>query len=560
MKKIIFTLFLLIFSLQISAQVTGKFSPYLSQKISKSDTDEQVRVWIYFTDKGDNIEKKKKEVLAQLPENSIKRRKKRHGNLDIVDFYDIPVNSVYPEMLSPFLIHKRMTSRWLNALSADVKISDIYKIEQFDFVKKIDLVFTYSRPAETKQTYGCEGLSAYVTNDYGLSYEQDSLIEIPQMHDLGFTGNNVIICMADAGFNNLEHEVFENLNIIDTYDFVNDDDNVDDQDTDMGSGSHGTATLSCIGGYKTGQLIGAAYGASYLLAKTENTDSETQAEEDNWVAAVEWAEYTSGGGADITSTSLGYWDFDDGFTYTLEDLDGNTSVITKASDIAAGKGILVVNSAGNSGSAASTLMMPADGDSVLTVGAVDFDGIISSFSSRGPTGDGRIKPDVCAPGVSVYVAGTASASAYVNSSGTSFSCPLTAGAAALLIEAFPNASNMDIYDAVKATASHADSPDNDYGWGVMKTLAAYNYLLAAQIRQIDSLELRFSPNPVSRELRANINIINSDYQIFDRVGNCVISGHAESNTIDVSNLKNGIYFINIYVHKKLFTRKFIKSN
>ena len=166
---------------------------------------------------------------------------------------------------------------------------------------------------------------------------------------------------------------FSTMNIIAAYDFVNNDPNVGNEG-DMGEGSHGTATLSIIGGFKEGQLIGPAYGANFILAKTENTDSETPVEEDNWIAAVEWADSI---GVDVTSTSLSYLDYDSPYTsYTWQDMDGNTALITIAADLAAGKGIVVVNSAGNSGlnTSHNTLGAPADGDSVFTIGAVTSSG------------------------------------------------------------------------------------------------------------------------------------------------------------------------------------------
>jgi hypothetical protein len=264
----------------------------------------------------------------------------------------------------------------------------------------------------------------------------------------------------------------QHLNVLGTWDFVNNNINVGDED-DFGSGVHGTLTLSALGGYHPGSLIGPAYAASYVLAKTENTESETQVEEDNWVAAMEWAEENYG--PDITSTSLGYIDFDNGFAYTADDLDGNTAIITIAGDIAASLGILVVNSAGNSGPGPTTLGAPADGDSVLAVGAVTPWGEIAGFSSRGPTGDGRIKPEVVAQGVQVVSASPWDDN-YVLPNGTSLSCPLVAGAAALLIQAFPDATNMQIFESLKITASQSYEPNNRYGWGIVNAWAGYNYL------------------------------------------------------------------------------------
>ena len=163
--------------------------------------------------------------------------------------------------------------------------------------------------------------------DYGNSYNQLALSNIPQVHDSGYNGQGINICVMDAGFNNLSHEVFQDMNIIAMWDFVNNDSNVADQ-SDSGDGTHGTAVLSIIGGFKEGQLIGPAFGANFILAKTENTESETPIEEDNWIAAMEWADSI---GVDVTSTSLGYLDFDLPYvSYTWEDMNGNTALITKS--------------------------------------------------------------------------------------------------------------------------------------------------------------------------------------------------------------------------------------
>ncbi len=460
----------------ISAQHSQKISQKLSSYLSATDKS-AVHAWVYFTDKGTQLDKKLEEVAATLPDHAYFRRRKLIKRGDIVDFRDIPVEDNYVRDIAKSVIRLRKKSRWLNAVSVEATAAEIEALTNFSFVKKIDLVRTVGtfREAITgANEITPRGVDDH-TLDYGASLTQLEQINVPAAHDLGYTGNGVIICVMDAGFNNLEHPVFDQLDTLGSWDFVNDDWNVDDEE-DMGTGSHGTKTLSTIGGYAEGELIGPAYGAQYVLAKTENTDSETQVEEDNWIAAVEWAEFNYG--PDITSTSLGYIDFDDGTGYSRDELDGNTAPITIAADIAAGKGILVVNSAGNSGFV--SLGAPSDGDSVLAVGAVDAFGIVSGFSSRGPTGDGRIKPDVMAMGVSVHVASSYD-STYSNSNGTSFSCPLTAGTAALLMEMVPEAGNMDIYEALKMTANNATTPNNDYGWGIINLMAARDYLQQPRI-------------------------------------------------------------------------------
>jgi hypothetical protein len=501
----------------IFSQQNSKFSNFLESQINAKGLDKTYTVWIFLKDKGTHIENKLAKSKQSLTLASIKRRKKIFKNENYVTFYDIPVEQSYINQIKPFLTKLRHQSSWLNAISAKINGDQLSQIAKFDFVKRIDIVRkrTYDKPELDENTTKNSGIKGETyTLDYGSSLTQLEQINVPFVHDLGYTGNGVIICVLDAGFNNLEHQAFTTMNILDSYDFVNDDANVDDEG-DMGTGNHGTMTLSTIGGFYEGELIGPAYGASYLLAKTENTDSETQVEEDNWVAGAQWAEAL---GAEITSTSLGYIDFDDGTGYDASELDGNTATITIAADIMASLGVLVVNSAGNSGSGTTTIGAPADGNEVLAVGAVNSSGMRTSFSSVGPTSDGRIKPEVMAMGSGVVVANT-SGNTYTTASGTSFSCPLTAGAAALLWEMVPTASNMEIFEALKMTADNASSPNNEYGWGIIDIYAAYVYLALPQISTIplsDTEEVT-GPYTVTAKVTSNYDLVADSPKLYYRM-------------------------------------------
>ncbi|MCW9016256.1 MAG: S8 family serine peptidase, partial [Kangiellaceae bacterium] len=295
-------------------------------------------------------------------------------------------------------------------------------------------------------------------------------IRVPDVHDMGYSGNGIVIAMFDSGYNRMTHESFSQINIAGTWDFVNNDADVGDG-ADMGKSNHGTYTLSTIGGYSPGNLIGPAYGATYYLAKTENSDSELHVEEDNWCAATEWAETN---GAQIISSSLGYRGFDSGVDYIAEDMDGDTTIVTQCADAVAERGIVVVNSAGNRGanSNTNTIGAPSDGHFVLAVGAVTSSGARSSFSSVGPSADGRIKPDVMAMGSDVIVASAGSDSEYFNADGTSFACPLTSGVAALVLEANPNLTATQVRDILRDTANRASTPDSRFGYGLIDAYAA----------------------------------------------------------------------------------------
>lgn len=460
-----------------SQSVLQKISPVLLEKVQNLPADELLLVWLSFTDKGD-ISLFKQQPALVVSQKSLDRRKKvTPRGEDLLDFTDYPVSSTYCAVLENAGYKIKHKSKWLNAVTIYIPAGNAGIVASFPFVKAIEPVTLYKKtkqlPVEENIQLAKQPDGIYVFN-YGNSFTQNDQIKVPQVHNLGITGQGVIIAVMDAGFNRLSHESFSTMNIIAKWDFVNNDPGVGDS-SDFGSGSHGTQTLSTIGGFKEGQLIGPAFGSQYILAKTENTETETPVEEDNWIAAAEWADSI---GADVFSTSLSYLDYDPPYpSYTWQSMDGNTAKITRGADLAVKKGVVVLNSASNSGFHATqnTLGAPADGDSVITVGAVTFNGTRSSFSSVGNTVDGRIKPDVMAMGSSVRVASPGSNTGYSSASGTSFSCPLAAGVAALILSANPSLTPIQVRDAMRNTASGSTNPNREYGWGILNALAAINY-------------------------------------------------------------------------------------
>ncbi|GJQ64652.1 MAG: hypothetical protein SCALA702_37050 [Melioribacteraceae bacterium] len=474
MKKL-FILFL--FPFLLSFAQSEKVTPYLSQKAAAMDQGEKVLAWIYFTDKGNSTEKYFNNPQLVVSQKSLKRRAKVFEKSTLIDFTDLPVNENYVSALQQTGAEIRNRTRWFNGVSAYINIASIEEIATMSFVKKMDVVRAFNKNYDVEDDVSPEALQRATqprgthSFDYGGSFTQLNQISVPAVHDLGITGEGITVCVMDAGFNNLEHNTFNQMNILATWDFVNGDEDVDDGD-DMGTGDHGTNTLSTIGGYDPGNHFGPAFGADYILAKTENNESETPIEEDHWVSAMEWADSI---GVDVTSTSLGYITFDSPYPdYTWEDMDGNTTVITNGADLAAEKGIVVVNSAGNEGYDAThnTLGAPSDGDSVIAVGAVGSSGTRSSFSSVGNTVDGRIKPDIMAMGSSVQVASTFGTTGYTSSSGTSFSCPLAAGVATLVLSFNPELTPMQVRDILRMTADNADAPNREYGWGIINAMEA----------------------------------------------------------------------------------------
>jgi subtilisin family serine protease len=305
--------------------------------------------------------------------------------------------------------------------------------------------------------------------DYGSSLNQLEQINVPAVHDLGYHGEGILIGILDTGFY-LAHEAFMSTRVQNEWDFIFDDGNSFNEEEDSpAQHSHGTEVLSVIGGARDGQLYGPAYGATFLLAKTEDIRSETAVEEDYWTEGIEWAEQM---GADIVTSSLGYADW---YSYDDGDYNGDIAVTTRAADLAASKGIVVCNAVGNEGQQAGSIVAPADADSILACGAVDANGNLAGFSSIGPTNDGRIKPEVVAKGRATYMVNPYKPSEYLYGNGTSYSTPLVAGCAALVLQAHPDWTPMMVREALMMTASRADRPGNYFGWGIVDCLKAINY-------------------------------------------------------------------------------------
>jgi len=473
--KFFIVLMSLMISLSMFAQTNfNKATSHLNEILNSSSNDEELLVWVFFVDKGENLSEYFSNPEAVVSEKSLLRRAKVLPANELISTMDLPVSHQYISSLESKGFKLKHESKWLNSVSGYATKSAVELISQLSSVKKLDIVHKF------KTDYSIEGNEPinqqidksnftkqgdYVLN-YGSSLTQVEQINVPAVHDLGYNGQGVTICSMDAGFDNLGHEVFASMNIIAKWDFVDNDPDV------TTGGSHGTSTLSTIGGFKEGQLIGPAYGSDFILARTEDIYSETPVEEDNWIAALEWADSI---GVDVTTTSLSYLIYDSPYqSYTWQDMDGNTALITIAADLAVKIGIVVVNSASNDGYNPdhNTLGAPADGDSVITSGAVTSSGTRSYFSSCGPTADGRIKPDLMTMGSNVYVARSSSSTSYGHSDGTSFSCPLLAGACALMLSVDPTLTPMEVLDLLRQTASQSNNPDNLMGWGIINTLDA----------------------------------------------------------------------------------------
>lgn len=507
------TLFLLaILTCRVSAST--KSTP-LNDAMLRAAPGATIPTWVFFEEKTVTPEALRTADSALTP-HARARRERNMGKGHIVDAYDVPVDAAAIEAVRSTGAHVRHVSRWLNAVSVDATAEQLQAIAALRAAIRLDIVHTLrsSEPEPEAQAPSRETMRApqpqNLSYDYGSSFFQNLLIDVPAMHDLGYHGEGVVIAVFDTGFNKPLHEAFAVLNVAAKWDFVNNDGVVADEPGQMGSGYHGTAVLSAIAGFKPGELIGPAFGATYLLAKTENTQWERHIEEDAWVAAAEWADNH---GADIITSSLSYLGgFTNGETgYTWQNMDGDTAIITIGADIAASRGILICNAAGNAGFVAepqNTLGAPADGDMVLTVGSTDNQGTRSSFSSVGNTTDNRIKPDVMAMGSNVYTVDPNS-DFYINLSGTSLSTPLVAGAAALVLQARPDASNIMLMNALRNTATNHANPNRTYGWGVIDALQAKDSIptgVGDTPRVPDASSLVAYPNPFNPATTINYDL------------------------------------------------------
>lgn len=358
----------------------------------------------------------------------------------------------------------RGRSRWLHALGANVPTAALVALAGEPALRHVQPMGRWRRPrapgpvAEFAPAL-IDTCPAFGDPVYGSSEMPYRQLNVRPLTDAGVTGVGVRIAILDAGFNTL-HPAFADVTVAAQRDFVFGDSIVRDEANDApGAQFHGTAVWSLFAGLVPGRLVGMARGAAYLLAKSEDIRSETRIEEDHYVAALEWADSI---GVDIVSSSLGYLVFDNGFGYLPSQMNGDVAVTSVAADSATARGILIVTAAGNEGPGFRTLVTPGDADSVITVGAEDSLGAITGFSSRGPTADGRLKPDLTAPGLDIC---TVAGGSLGRLAGTSFATPLLAASAALVKQLHPTIGPIALRAALLASATNRAAPDSIRGWG-----------------------------------------------------------------------------------------------
>jgi len=472
--------------------------------------------WVFFNDKGykssSELNIALQDAEANLTERAIKRRLKMN-NQRLVDYEDLAVNNLYIEEVNDItLVKPRCISRWLNAASFNLTSEMAERIILLPFVSHLQPVRSFVREREDLAPFE-DPLPNDVPGrddhrfDYGTSYTQNAFINLPELHDMDYLGQEVLIGITDTGFDNLDHNCFDELDIVTAWDFLNDDDDVADGD-DLGDGSHGTKTLSLLAGFDPDRFIGAAPGASIVLAKTECSEWERPVEEDYWVEAIEWMDEL---GVEVVSVSLSYMNW-----YDYEDIDGETGVTTIAANRATSVGMVIVVSMGNNGRNRypdNKLGVPGDAFDVFAIGATSRDSSYTSFSAKGPTWDGRIKPDFTSFGSSPRWASSNHDDSYGTGPGTSFSAPMIAGLCALLIQINPALTPQSLRDVLRDVSHNKEDPDTLIGWGIPDALAAYE-ILRPQHTQL-SIPLDIGWSLVSQNLSSpdELNILDVFFPI-----------------------------------------------
>ena len=500
---------------------------------------------VFFADK-ENVQTSIDNPLTILTQEAIDRKQLHNV---AIDERDVPVTESYiTQIKNTSGITVWAKSKWLNCVYVQGTEATIENLLGLPFVTDIEwmdksLNLMPVTVGNTPDKFEVE--QQRVTYNYGSAANQIEMIRGDFLHEQDFTGEGMVIAVMDSGFPNFStnpafSDIINEGRLLGTFDFFS-------RTTDVtGTGSHGVRTTSDIGGFIQDDFVGTAPNASFYLFRTEYGPEENPREEAWWVEALERADSL---GVDVVNTSLGYQDYDNpNYTHTYEDLDGLTTISARGANIAFEKGMLLVTSAGNDGNGFGTVGTPADAPGLLSIGAVDADGFYASFSSRGPTVDGRIKPDVMAQGQSAAVIDVSGGVDF--SSGTSFSSPIMAGAVTCLWQSRPEVRNELIMQIVRESAHLYDNPTNEMGYGIPNFEEAYNALQTLGNEQ-EFLSQNFAiyPNPVKDVLHISFpeNMTKATLEVFNVLGEKVFSENVSSNLgqVNLSQLNSGVYIARI---------------
>ena len=532
------------------------------------------KYYVQFTDK-DNSPYSINNPEEFLTQRAIDRRNKQ--GIAIIE-NDIPVNTTYLQGVAATGANLLFQTRWLNGVTIETSdptvITAISGLPYVEFTLKM-----IEKPnSEKKQFFEKEIISTKIVDqdlksgresnemDYGLAYLQIDQINGIPLHNAGFSGEGIVIAVLDGGFEGANvHPVFDSLwvdnRVLGTKDFVHVNGDV------FTESQHGKMVLSDMAAYDAGNMIGTAPMASYWLLRSEYVASENLIEEYNWVSAAEFADSV---GADVINSSLSYVDFDmPQWNHDYSDMNGETCISTIGADIAVSKGIFVCNSAGNSGNDSFPWNgAPADGFDVFSVGALKDDGQRASFSSVGPTADGRIKPNIMALGqgatIAIGDAGVASGS------GTSFASPIFAGMVACLIQANPTLKVQQIQAAILESASNSDSPNNYIGWGTPDFELANALMTTVEQNISNSSLIKCWPNPFTNNIFIQLNAVTNEsaaIELINSSGIIVYKGFISQNQFahpqilehSFGKLANGLYLLKITIGNTTEVCRLIKQ-
>ena len=547
-------------SLTAKSSIVNLFFFYILLAISANTVAQSKKYVVYFKDKLPGNSYSVSNPGAFLSAKAISRR--TNQNLAI-DSTDVPVKAAYIQGVKNTGAVFHYPLKWLNGAIIECTSAQLTTIEALPYVvsskplsSKLKTPVVKRRPKDGMQSL-----------NYGISEGQNQMIGIDSMHAWGFHGEGITIAVLDAGFYNVTgHEafspLFQNGKILSTKDFVTKDNDVYQDHW------HGGAVLSNIAGYLPGKLIGGAFNASYHLLRTEEAATENEIECGYWVVGLEYADSA---GADIVNSSLGYYTFDNSdLDYSYATLNGQTSLASRAASMAAGKGMIAVISAGNEGSNGSWggwITVPSDAENVLAVGAVNSAMLYASFSGKGPTPDGRVKPDLATQGAGAVIADVGTTSEITTNNGTSFSAPILTGLVAGFWQAHPELTAKQVMNYLKSSASQAQSPDQFVGYGIPSFVRAH-VLTGARPTLAFPFDLNVYPNPSTGSM-LNFELLESSavgwaaYKIVDTKGKIVLEDRIyfdltnQTKAVSTSRLAPGIYSIVVEMGGKQFTRKII---
>ena len=517
-----------------------KFYLFLLLIVTTSGFSQQ-DAWVYFNGKPNS------QLYFDSPLEMLSQRAwDRRNNQNIaLDFKDIPVEASYISQIKSVAgITIMAKSKWLNAIHVRGEQAAINSLTTFPFVNKVDFadkslnkLGKIAKSTQIKKTN--ETKKTKVDYAYGSSSNQIEMLNGQLLHQQNYTGSGKVIAVMDGGFPGVNttqpfQRLRDNNQILGGYNFVL-------RNSNFYTGiSHGTSVLSSMGGYKENSLVGTAPDASYYLFITEDNTSENPVEESLWVEAAEKADSL---GVDIINTSLGYFDFDnEAYNHTYEEMNGTTAFMSRGAQIAFSRGMILVTSAGNSGGTSNPyIAVPADAVSVLAVGAVTSSETITSFSSKGPSSDGRIKPDVMAQGQAAVVSDAAGN--IVSANGTSFSGPIMAGMVACLWQAFPQMTNQEIRKLILQSSDKFLAPNNQYGYGIPD----FNLALSNGLSEESFLKDNFIiyPNPTTDFVLVSLppQFKTGTVFIYTILGQKIVEQEitSQSSVISLKSLEKGIY-------------------